>query len=181
MRIPSGHWTARRTVATATVLLLAAVVPAGAAAAGSVHHASAGGTEAVTSGVWAATAAPASLTFTDDTPQTSMVTNTGTVSLTGIGYDVTVSNPASGTPSFDVYVCPVAWSGGTCSGGAGTPVGGTFVSGSSTSVSSGVVPALGGHVYLEAVPSSVTSSVTVTLGTSIDPATQLRAPQVTNQ
>jgi hypothetical protein len=170
-----------RTAATAVVLvLLTAAIPGRAGAAG-VVKATAKGTESVASGKWAATLSATSLTFTTNTNQTSTVTNTGTVALVGISYKVTVSNPASGSPTFKLFVCAVAWSGGTCSGGAGTAVGGPFSKNSTTTVSSAVVPALAGAVFLQVEPASVTSSTTVTLGTSITSATQLRAAIHTNQ
>jgi len=99
----------------------------------------------------------------------------------GISYKVTVSTPARGSPTFTLFACTVAWSGGTCSGGAGTQVGTTFATNSSATVSSTVVPAVAGHVYLQIEPTGVTSSTVVTLGTSISSATQLRAPVDTNQ
>jgi hypothetical protein len=109
------------------------------------------------------------------------VANTGTIALTAISYKVTISNPVSGLPTFTLFVCPVAWSGGLCSGGTGTQIGTTYAKNSTITVSSAVVPAIGGHVYLQATSSGVTSSVTMTLGTSISSATQLRAAIKTNQ
>jgi hypothetical protein len=44
-----------------------------------------------------------------------------------------------------------------------------------TTVSSTVVPPLGGHAYLQVEPASVGSSVTVTLATQIMSPSQLRA------
>jgi hypothetical protein len=60
-------------------------------------------------------------------------------------------------------------------------VGGTFAKNSTTTVSSAVVPAIAGLVFLQLEPAAVTSSTTVTLGTSISSATQLRAAIKTNQ
>ena len=174
------HGHARRTVALATVLLcvgLATSVPAGAASNTGI----ATGSEAITSGTWAAVAATTSMTFTTNTNQTSKITNTGTIALSAISYKVTVSNPASGSPTFKVFACAVAWASNLCSGGAGTQAGGTLAKNSTTTVSSTVVPAVGGAVYLQIEPASVTSSVTVTLGTSITSPTQLRAAVKTNQ
>jgi hypothetical protein len=142
---------------------MAAAVPGRAGAAG-VVRATADGTESVTSGIWAATLSATSLTFTTNTKQTS-----------------TVSKPASGSPTFKIFVCAVPWSGGTCSGGLGTAVGGTFSKNTTTTVNSAVVPALAGAVYLQVEPTAVTSSTTVTLGTSIKSTTQLRAAIRTNQ
>ncbi len=59
--------------------------------------------------------------------------------------------------------------------------GGTFSKNSTTTVSSTVVPAVAGHVYLQVEPALVTSSTIVTLGTSITSAVQLRAAIHTNQ
>jgi hypothetical protein len=172
------HGNAGRTVALAAVLLcvgLAAPVTAGAAS----NKGTATGSEGMTSGTWAAVAATTSMTFTTTTDQTSTITNTGTISA--ISYKVTVSNPASGSPTFKVFACAVAWVSNLCGGGAGTQAGGTLAKNSTTTVSSTVVPAVGGAVYLQVEPASVTSSVTVTLGTSITSPTQLRAAVKTNQ
>ncbi|MGH3579755.1 MAG: hypothetical protein ACRDU0_19660 [Mycobacterium sp.] len=165
----------------AAVLVVLVVAVPGRAGAAAMVKASARGTEAVASGKWAATLSATSLTFTTNTNKTSTVTNSGTIALAGISYKFTVSNPAFGSPTFRLFVCGVAWSGGTCSGGPGTAVGGIFSKNSTTTVSSAVVPALAGAVFLQVEPTSVTSSTTVTLGTSIQSATQLRAPIQINQ
>jgi hypothetical protein len=170
-----------RTAALAAVLLIAALVPASRAGAAGVEKASTAKTESMTSGTWAATLSTTSMTFTATTDQTSTVTNTGTVALVGISYKITVSNPASGTPTFTVFVCTVAWSANKCMSGTGTQVGSTFSKNSTTTVASTVVPPVAGAVFLQVEPASVTSSVAVTLGTSITSASQLRARVVTNQ
>ncbi len=177
MRIQSGWWSVRRTVATATVLLLTAFALPTVAGADSTVGA---GLEAVTSGSWAATASPASLTFTSDATQSSVVANVGTLGLSAVSFEMTISLPATGAPTFTVFVCDVPWSSGSCAGGPGTEVGGTFSAGTTTTATTSVVPPLGGSVDLLVVPTSVVSSVTVTLGTSID-AAQLRSPLTTNQ
>jgi hypothetical protein len=176
----TGHRPARTAAWAAVLVVVVLSVPIEAGAAGTVK---AGGakTESVTSGKWAATLSATSMTFTTGTDQTSTVTNTGTVVLVGISYKVTVSNPVTGSPTFTLFVCTVAWSGGTCTGGAGTQVGATFAKNSTTTVSSAVVPAVAGHVYLQVEPVGVISSTSVTLGTSISSTTQLRAPVNTNQ
>jgi hypothetical protein len=178
------HRLSRKPARTAAIAAVLAVVmlsfPIEAGAAGT-FKASAAKTGSVTSGIWAATLSTTSMTFTTNADQTSTVTNTGTIVLVGISYKVTVSNPATGSPTFKLFVCTVAWSGGTCSGGAGTQVGGTLVKNSTTTVSSTVVPAISGHVYLQVEPAGVASSTSVTLGTSISSATQLRASVKTNQ
>jgi hypothetical protein len=120
------------------------------------------------------------MTFTTATDQTATVANTGTIALSGISYKVIVSTPASGSPTFKLYACAVAWSSNKCSGVAGTQVGSTLSKGSTTTVGSTVAIAVGADEYLQVEPTGVTSSVTVTLGTSINPATQLRSPIPTN-
>jgi len=179
-RSPVRDHPARTAAVAAVLVVLAAALPGRAGAAGAVR-ATASGAESVASGVWTATLSATSLTFTTNTNQTSTVTNTGTVALVGISYKITVSNPASGSPTFKIFVCAVPWSGGTCSGGAGTAVGGTFSKNTTTTVNSAVVPALAGAVYLQVEPTAVTFSTTVTLGTSINSTTQLRAAIHTNQ
>jgi hypothetical protein len=121
------------------------------------------------------------MTFTTNTDQTSAITNTGTVALSAISYKVTISNPASGSPTFKVFACAVAWASNLCSGGAGTQAGGTLAKNSTTTVTSTVLPAVAGKVYLQIEPASLTSSTTVTLGTSITSPTQLRAAVKKNQ
>jgi hypothetical protein len=171
----------RRTVAAAAVLLVAVLVVPIRAGAASLVKGSAHGAESVTSGKWTATLSTTSMTFTANTDQTSTVTNTGTIALSAISYKVTISNPASGSPTFTLFVCAVGWSTNLCSGGAGTQVGGTFAKNSTTTDSSVVVPAIAGTVFLQVEPAAVTSSTTVTLGTSISSATQLRASIKANQ
>jgi hypothetical protein len=168
-------------VAVATVLLSVALVPPVPAGASGVAKASVVGSESVTAGTWKATASTTSFTFTGNTDQTSTVTNTGTVALSAISYKVVVSNPASGSPSFTLWVCPVAWSANKCSGGSGTQVGTTVAKNSTTTVTSSTVPALSGAVYLQVEPAAVTSTVTVGLSTLITSPTQLRAAVKTNQ
>ena len=178
MQYPSRN--ACRTVATVAVLLL--VVLATPAPAGATSNTGvAGGSEAIATGTWTATATTTSMTFTTNAYQTSTITNTGTIPLSAISYKVTISNPTSGSPTFKVFACAVAWASNLCSGGAGTQAGGTLAKNSTTTVNSAVVPAIGGHVYLQMEPTGVTSSVTVTLGTSITSPTQLRAVVKTNQ
>jgi hypothetical protein len=171
---------ARRTVATVAVLLLGIVAVPGRADAG-VAKGTASGAELLTTAHWAATVSPTPLTFTTIVAQTAAVTNTGTVTLVAISYKVTISNPTSGSPTFTLFACPVAWSSGKCSGGSGTQVGSTFAKSSTTTVNSSVVPAIGGSVFLLATPTAVSSSVSMTLGTSISSSTQLRAHVATNQ
>lgn len=171
--------TASRTVAIAAVLLYLTVTLPSAAEASS-NRGTALGNESLVSGSWAATAATTSMTFTTNTDQTSTITNTGTIALSAISYKVTISNPASGSPTFNVFACAVAWASNECSGGTGTQAGGTLSKNSTTTVTSTILPAIGGHAYLQVEPTGVTSSTTVTLGTSITSPTQLRAAIKTN-
>jgi hypothetical protein len=150
------------------------------AGATGVARASVVASESVTSGTWAAKAGTTSMTFTTNTDQLSTVTNTGTVALSAISYTITVSDP-TGSPTLTVYACTVAWVSAKCSGGAGTRVGTTFAKGSTTTVSSTVVPPVGGSVYLQFEPAGVTSTLTVTLATGITSPGQLRAAVKTNQ
>jgi hypothetical protein len=178
MRLLRSH--APRTVALAAVLVCVALTPTSIAAAVSARGTASGG-EAVVTGSWTATAATTTMTFTSSADQTSTITNTGTIALSAISYRVTVSNPSSGSPTFKVFACAVAWVSNSCSGGAGTQAGGTLAKNSTTTVSSTVVPPLSGHAYLQVEPASVGSSVTVTLATQIVSPTQLRAALKTNQ
>ncbi len=180
MTFPRSRRLARGTVALAAVLL--AVVPtlpsrAGAAAA----RGTAAGLESVTAGTWAATVESSPLTFTLPSSQSDTVTNTGTIALSGITYQVVVSTPVVGLPRFTMAVCTVPWSLGRCDGRAGTAVGGTFDRGSTTTVTSTVVPPVGGSIYLQVTETGISTAVTVSLSASISAATQLRSPQVTNQ
>ena len=170
-----------RIAVSAAVLLFGALTLPGTAAATAKAAASVAGSESVTSATWGAKATASVLTFTTNVAQTSTVANTGTIALSGVGYTVTISNPTSGSPSFTLYACATAWSGGKCGGGTGTKVGTTYAKNTTTPVTSTVVPAVGGSVYLQATPSGVTSSVSMTLVTTITSAGQLRARVVTNQ
>ncbi len=163
----------------AALLVVGLAIPTPAEAATKVSGV-AWGSESVSSGTWAATASVTSMTFTTNTNQVSTVTNTGTIALSAISYKVTVSKPSSGSPTFTLYTCAVAWVSGKCSGGTGTKVGTTFAKNSTTTVTSTQVPPLSGAVYLQVQPATVTSSVTVTLGTSIT-SSQLRASIKTSQ
>ena len=174
------HSRACRTAAVAAVLLLGVgLVPPIAAAAGVGGRVT--GTEAVTAGTWGATASVTSMVFTSSTVQTSKITNSGTIALTAQSYTVTVSTPASGSPTFKVFQCGVAWVGNLCSGLAGTQVGGTLAKGSSTTVTSTTALAPAAAVYLQVEPTGVTSSTTVTVTPKVTSPGQLRAAVKTNQ
>jgi len=163
------------------VLLLAALAPVTRAGASPIIKASVVGSESVSSGTWAATASTTSFTFfLGSADQTSTVTNTGTIALSAISYKVSVSNPLLGLPTFTLWACPVAWVANQCSGGPGTQVGSTLASGSTTTVTSAVVPPLGGTVYLQLEPAGTLFPVTVTLSTLITSPTELRAAVKTN-
>jgi len=178
--MPYPTYRACRTAAIAAVLLLV-VLAAPSQAGAAPNRGTALGSESVSSGTWAATAATTSMTFTTNTDQTSAITNSGTIALSAISYKVTISNPVSGSPTFKVFACAVAWVSNLCSGGAGTQAGGTLAKNTTTTVTSSVTPAVGGKVYLQVEPAGVTSLVTVTLGTSITSPAQLRAAVKTNQ
>ncbi len=170
-----------RTATAVAVLLVAGLaVPAPAGASTKVSGVAVG-SEPISTATWKATASVTSMAFTANTNQLSTITNTGTVALSAISYKVTVSNPTSGTPTFTIFTCAVAWVSGKCSGGTGTQVGGTFSKNSTTTVTATQVPPLSGSVYLQVQPATVTSSVTVTLGTSISSPTQLRASVKTDR
>lgn len=168
-------------VAAGVVILTVAVSATPTAASATVARAGVVASSSLTSAKWGATVTPTPLTFTAAASQSATVTNVGTVALVGIGYKVTISNPTTGSPTFTLHVCSVAWSSGKCSGGSGTPVGGAFTKNSTANVTSTVVPPVGGSAYLQATAASVGSSVTMTLATSISSSTQLRAHLATNQ
>ncbi len=175
MRLRTHCRRARRTAASAAVLLLAFLAVPVHAGAATVFHGAAQGSEHVTSAVWSATASPSSLTLYDS-DATSTVTNTGTVALTGVSYQVTVSDTFLAFTSYQLEVCTAPWNGTTCPG-TETAVGGTFDLGTTTVVDSSVVPAVGASVYLLAVQNGFTLlPVTVTVQALVSSATQLRPP-----
>jgi hypothetical protein len=185
-RVP-GRLGRRTAVAMAAAVFLAALLaPSGAGGSAFVKGA-ASGTEQLTSAGWGASSSPTSFTWNLlGGSQTATVSNTGTATLSAISYTVTVS-AGIGLTTFTLAVCTVAWSGGLCSGGAGTAIGGTYAINSTTHVTSSVVPPMGGHVYLQATASGVTiTSITMTLslavtGSSTPASSQLRAAVTTNQ
>jgi len=174
------HRNAGRTAALAAVLLCGvALVPPIAGAAGLGGKVSAA--ESVTAAKWGVTASVTTMTFTTSTYQTSTVTNNGTVALVAESYSVTISNPTTGSPTFKVFQCAVAWSATKCSGGAGTQVGGTLAKNSTTTITSSTAMPVNGPLYLQVEPASVTASTVVTISTKIAAPTQLRAAVKTNQ
>jgi hypothetical protein len=174
------HRTVGRTVASAAVLLLLLTGASVEASAAGIVKATTVGRSSVTSATWKATVTPGSFTFTGLAAQTATVANIGTVGLSSITYQVTVPSIV-GAPTFTLFVCAVPWVSGRCSGGSGTQVGGTIQKDATTTMTSTVVPAVGGDVYLELVPSRIGASVTVSVSTSITSPVQLRAAVVTRQ
>jgi hypothetical protein len=173
------YWSGGGVVVVAVLLALAVLGGPPAGAAGQAGTAT--GAETVTSGTWAATASVRSMTFTTATPQTSTIANTGTIALSAVSYAVTVSS-GRGAPRFTLYACTAPWVRNRCSGGAGTQVGGTFTKNSTTTVTSAVVPPLGGAVYLRVEPTRrIRASTTVTLSTSVSAPGQLRGAVETTQ
>ena len=116
------------------------------------------------------------------TNQTTTVTNTGNIALTGLTYQVTVSGGA-GTTSFTFQTCAKPWNhGGNCPGRTITTIGGSYALGSVTTVNSSSSPPPGGAIYIEAIASgAVATTVTVTLQISVTSNTQVRTPIVNNQ
>ncbi|HXX90668.1 MAG TPA: hypothetical protein VEI83_10645 [Acidimicrobiales bacterium] len=178
--------TRRRAAVGSLAALLVLAVPLSAAGSTVVKGAAAG-TEDVTGAAWGVSSSPTSFTWDlIGGSQTATVANDGTVALTQISYTVMVS-AGLGLTTFSLAVCSVAWSGGLCSGGAGTAIGGTYGINSVTTVASSVVPPVGGHVYLKATASGITvTSITMTLslavtGSNTPASTQLRSAVTTNQ
>lgn len=169
-----------RTAAPAAVLLLGVVLLPPFAGASGVKGAVAQ-TESVAAASWGATASVTSMTFTTSTFQTSNVTNTGTVALVAESYLVTISKPASGTPTFKVFTCAVAWVSTKCSGGSGTQVGGTLASNSSTTITLTAALAVGTVEYLQIEPTSVVASTVVTISPRVAAPSQVRVGVATNQ
>lgn len=174
---------ARTAAATAAVVLLLALLNPGTAGAQNLLGYVWGG-ETVTSGSWGAVAAPTTMTWTTGggTNQTTTVTNTGNVALTGLTYTVTVSAGA-GTTSFNLQTCAKPWNnGGNCPGRTTTAIGGSYALGSVTTVKSSSIPAPAGAIYVEATASgAVATTVTMTLQISVTSITQVRASIVNNQ
>lgn len=139
------------------------------------------GVESVSSGSWGASASPSSLSFAASGSQTSTLTDTGSVALAAVTYTVTISKPSTGTPTFTLYVCPVAWSSGKCQGGSGTQIGSTYQANAQAQATSVVVPGVGSSYYLQATGSSVKSTTTMTLSLAVSSPSQLRAAVSTNQ
>jgi hypothetical protein len=173
--------TACRTVATAAVLLLGvALLPPPAGAAGIGGRASR--TESVSTASWGATASVTSMGFDTNTSQTTNVTNTGTVALTAQSFVVTVTKPFIFAPTFQVFACAVPWSGGTCSGGAGTQIGGTLDAGTTTTITTTTALSVGAVSYLQVEPAGVfLFTTTVTISPEVTAPAQVRAALKTNQ
>jgi len=133
---------------------------------------------------WGASPTPNSVSWslTSALHQKMTVANSGNLPLTAMTYKVVVSNALLAGSTYTLAVCTVAWSANNlCNGGAGTAIGTTYGVGTTTNVSSSVVPPVGGSVYLMATASGTglfTITMTVTVSVS---ATQTRAPVVTQQ
>jgi hypothetical protein len=174
------HFRACRAAATAAVLLLGvALLPPIASAAG--LGALARNTESMSAGTWGTTESVSSMVFTGQGDQTSTVTNTGSIALSAESFSVTISRPTFFLSLFDVYECTVPWVGNNCSGGAGTQLGGTLESSSTTVVTSTSALAVGSSLYLQVEPVLVFTSTTVTISSQVTSPSQLRAAIRTNQ
>lgn len=167
--------------------LLAALLVAPAAAEGGVLKGTAKPTESVTSGSWGASVSPTSLTWTANSSQTATVTNTGTVAMVQLTYQITVTFDATkDTPVLTLAVCTSPWSGGKCNGGAGTaiPANGSYDVNGTTTETSSVVPPLSGSVYLQATSSGSfhqLKPLTMAFVPEVAAPGQLRAALKTNQ
>jgi hypothetical protein len=173
---------ARTTAATAAVVLLSAIL-APALAGASPDRGQALGPERVSDGTWGAAVTPTALSWSlaSGARQTSTVNNTGSVAVTAMTYKVVMSNGLS-LATFTLAACTIPWVGGLCSGGAGTAIGGTYRLGSTTTITSSVVPPVGGSIYLQGIASSLSvTTITMTLTVSVTAKTQTRAKVVTNQ
>ncbi len=165
----------------AAVMLSAFLAPASAGALAFRGQATA--TESVTTGTWGATATPTTLQWTlgSNAAADSTVANTGTIAVSALSYQVTVST-GLGISHFKIAACAVAWVGTKCGGRAGTRIGTNYATGSTTTVTSPLVPPLGGDVYLLVTPTgTAVTTVTVTLAVSVAGTTQTRARAITNQ
>jgi hypothetical protein len=187
MRRPRGDVVRRRATVVGFVLVAAVLVISTGASGSSLIKGQTTGSEQLTAGGWGASASPTSLTWNLlGGSQFSTVSNTGTVALAHITYTVTIS-AGLGVTTFTLAACTVAWSGGLCSGGAGSAIGGSYAINSTTNVTSSVVPPVSGNVYLKATASGVTvTSISMTLGlavtgSSTPASTQLRSAVTTNQ
>jgi hypothetical protein len=180
---PSGR-NASTAAASAAAVLLASVVFASTAWA-SPSRGSRSGVEQFTGTVtWGAAPSPTSVSWGlgSNLHQHLTVSGTGTVAITAVTYKVVVSNALLSGATYTLAACTVAWSGSnTCQGGAGTAIGTTYALGSTTTVTSTVVPGAGGSIYLQATASTTgLTTVTMTITVSVS-ATQTRAPVVTQQ
>ncbi len=168
------HRRACRTAATAVVLLLGVgLVPSIASATGIAGTATGVGT--MSAGTWGATATVTAMTFTNNTPQSTDVTNTGSIALSAQSYVVTISRPPGRQPTFRVDECTVPWVRAGCSGGRGTAVGGILRSNRSTTITATTALAPGTVVYLLVRPARVSRATTVTLTPTVTSPSQLRA------
>jgi hypothetical protein len=170
-----------RTAALAAVLLLGVgLVPSPAAAARIGGRTT--GAESISSATWGATASTTSMTFTSRRSQYSTVTNSGVVALVAESFLVTVSTSGPPTPTFTILACTSAWAGRRCNGGTGTQIGGTFATGTSTTVSAAFPVAVGGSIYLGVRPAmGGIQATTITVMPEVTAPSQVQAPVKTNQ
>jgi hypothetical protein len=139
-------------------------------------------TESVSTASWGATASVTSMNFNTNTSQTSNVTNTGNIALSAQSFVVTVTRPFLFVPTFRVFECAVPWVGGACSGGAGTQIGGTLDSGTTTTITASTALAVGATEYLQVEPTGVfLFTTTVTISPEVTAPAQVRAAIRTNQ
>jgi hypothetical protein len=180
---PSGR-SASTAAAFAAAVLVASTLLSSAAWAGSSRGTVSGVQHVTGTGTWGAAPTPTSVSwgFGSNVHQKITVNETGSVTMTAMTYKVVVSNALLAGGTYTLAACTVPWSANNlCNGGAGTPIGTTFAVGSTTTVTSTLVPPVGGSIYLQATASGTglfTITMTVTVSVS---ATQTRAPVVTQQ
>ncbi|HXX90907.1 MAG TPA: hypothetical protein VEI83_11880 [Acidimicrobiales bacterium] len=163
-------------------MLLAGILAPDVASA-ALDHGTARGTEAAASAAWGAAPSPATLTWGlgSAARQTATVANTGGVALTAMTYKVVMSNGLT-LSTWSLAACATPWVAGLCNGGTGSAVGGTYRAGTTTTVTSTLVPPVGGSSYLQATASSVPAlTVTMTLTITVAGRSQTRTPVVTNR
>jgi len=178
---PSGR-KARTTAASAAVVLLLTTVCSPAAWASNRGQVS--GAESFTgTGTWGAAPNPTSVSWAtgSNLHQPVTVNDTGTIALKAMTYKVVVSNSLLGGGTYTLAACTVPWANNLCNGGPGAAIGTAYGVGSTTTVTSTVVPPLNGSIYLQATASTTgVFQITMTLTVSVS-ATQTRTPITTQQ
>lgn len=107
------------------------------------------------------------------------VWNTGTVTLTGVSYTISINGGL--LPSITLTACSVAWTTGlfpSCSGTQTTIV--SAVGAGTYAVSVAVPASAGSEVYIQATTGGVPLGITVTTSVSSAGPRQIRASSVTN-